>query len=70
MNSINKKGIMKMLIWIVIFLVILGIVYMGYSYLDEGESIGGSGLTGGDDSGSSKAIAFGSEDDKPPRPPE
>lgn len=69
-DLLNKRGVMKVIIWIIIILVIIGIVYVGYSYLDKEGPIGGSASTGEDNSGSSKVVAFGSEADKPPMPPE
>ena len=78
METMSKKGgIGKILVWIIIVLVVLGVIFMGYKYIvqdngsgdDTGTTVSDD-TTGGGDSTSQQDTGEEIDDEKPPRPPE
>lgn len=75
MLTLSKKGeIGKVVVWIIILLVIIGIIYMVYNYVSKSNS-DGNNQYGDDNSGTEDGINADTnipnyDVDKPPLPPE
>lgn len=71
---VEKSGIRKILVWVIIIIVLLGILFMVYSYIAQ-DSTSENGVNGGnvasaDGDNMEQQVTGETEDEKPPRPPE